>query len=69
MATISKERQGEIALTIIKDGIRKRGIELDGDKNRDVNAEAQRIGVKPEELLQFRETLYRELFEEAFPEK
>ena len=63
--TMTKERQGEIALIAIKAIIKRKGIQLNTMK-RDAHSEAQRLGISEIDFLEFQEIVCRELFEEAF---
>lgn len=67
--TMTKERQGEIALMYLKDRIRHDGIHII-DLKRKVHAKAKEIGISAEEAMEFVEIISRELLNEVFsPEK
>jgi hypothetical protein len=62
-------KMGEIALKVLKHQVRQKGIRFPKDAKREINQEAQNLGIKPEEAKQFIETIHRELFAEMYPEK
>lgn len=66
---ISKERQGEIALKYLKNKLRRDGVTIKPNMQRQTANEAKDLGISPEEAAEFAEMLVRELVEEAFPKK
>lgn len=66
---ISKERQGEIALLYLKNKLRRDGVTIKPNMQRQTGNEAKELGISPEEAAEFAEMLVRELMEEAFPKR
>lgn len=69
MVNLSKERQGEIALMILKAKLHHEGVRISKDQMRDLGNMAKKIGVSPAELKQFMQPLVQELVDEYFSEK
>ncbi|MFA6000034.1 MAG: hypothetical protein WC783_03610 [Candidatus Paceibacterota bacterium] len=63
------QRQGEIALAMVRYFIRKGGIELSRQKIRGASAMAKAMGISTEELMEFTRPLVVEFVEELFPTK
>lgn len=66
---ISKERQGELALMYLKAKLRREGVTIKPNMQRQTGNEAKDLGISPEEAAEFAEMLIREIVEEAFPKK
>lgn len=66
---MDSERQGEIALKVVKHLMRKRGITLSWSNMREFGNLAKEIGVPVEELKQFAKPLMQELLDECFSAK
>jgi hypothetical protein len=66
---LSEARKGEIALLALKHKLRKDGIRLTKDVQRDIGNGAKDIGIPYQEALEFYEGLVRELVEETFSPK
>jgi hypothetical protein len=66
---MSKERQGEIALLHLKNKVKNDGIRIGGNTLRQIHATAKELGIRPEEAVEFVETLTRELVEQTFGKK
>ncbi len=66
---MSKERMGEIALLYLKKKLRREGLNLKPNMQRESANEAKALGISPEEASEFLEILATELFAEAFPKK
>ena len=66
---MSKERQGEIALLHLKNKVKKDGIRIGENNLRQIHATAKELGIKPEEAVEFVETLIRELIDQTFGKK
>lgn len=60
------QRQGEIALLLIKRQLRKKGPRLSPDFRREIGQEAAQIGISTQELVDFVEPIFREMVEEMF---
>ena len=63
---LSKERQGEIALAILKAKMRSEGIPVGAHLQRTLTERAEELKIPPREFIQFIELLTRELVEETF---
>ncbi|MEK7169537.1 MAG: hypothetical protein AAB377_00140 [Patescibacteria group bacterium] len=63
------KRQGEIALKLVKQLMRKRGIQLSQDNMREFGNVAKAIEVPVEELKQFAKPLMQEFLDECFSAK
>lgn len=66
---MDKARMGELALARLKVTMRKNGIKAPADDKREAGQVASELGVKPEEVLHFIETIHREIFAEMYPDK
>ncbi len=66
---MSKERMGEIALMYFKQKLRREGLNLKPNMQREAGNQAKALGISPEEASEFLEILATELFGEAFPKK
>ena len=60
------QRRGEIAIMIVKNMLREKGIRLTPNYRRELGNEAKVIGVSAHELAEFVEPIVRELVEETF---
>lgn len=61
---MNKERMGEIAVLILKDQMRAKGLHfgpMEAEAKRQLPNDAQRIGITVDELKQFSRTVYQEL--------
>ena len=67
MATVTEVRKGEIALLMIKDLAKERGIPVSDLRQRSLS-EAKKYGITQGEYLDFIESISRELIDEAFGE-
>ncbi len=63
---LTEARKGEIALALLKDQIRSKGIRFGKDTRRHLNQEAKDANIPPDEMLEFTEGLCRELLDETF---
>lgn len=59
-------RKGEIALLVLKQKLRKEGIQLGPNFKRDIGNTAKDIGIPLEEAMELAEELTREYVEETF---
>jgi hypothetical protein len=66
---LSEARKGEIAVLVIKQMFRTKGIHLNRDLRREVGSKAKEVGVPFDELMAFGEELTRSLVEEVFNPK
>lgn len=66
---LSKERQGEIALMILKAKLRHEGVRISKDQMRDLGNMAKKIGVSVAELKQFMQPIVQKMVDECFSEK
>lgn len=63
------ERQGEIALKLLKHLMRKRGVQLSQSNMREFGNAAKAIDVPVEELKRFAKPLIQEVLDECFATK
>ncbi len=63
---ISKERQGELALLYLKNKLRREGVTIKLNMQRQTANEAKELGISPTEAAEFAEILVREIVDEAF---
>ena len=63
---MTPQRQGEIALKVLKHILRRRGINLNQEAMRDFGNVAKAIDVSVEELKEFSKPLYQEVLDECF---
>ncbi|MDD5738559.1 MAG: hypothetical protein PHY72_01360 [Candidatus Pacebacteria bacterium] len=63
---MTNERKKEIALLLIKQLFRQKGVRLTPDIRREIGNEAKAIGISLEETMEFTELIVRELVEETF---
>ena len=63
---LTKERKGEIALTLVKYKLKREALQLDNIKRRLASA-SKELGINVKELSEFTEELIRETVDEAFP--
>ncbi len=63
---MTPQRQGEIALKVLKHILRRRGINLNQEAMRDLGNVAKKIDVPVEELKEFAKPLYQEILSECF---
>jgi len=66
---LSDKRRGEIALLILKDRIYQEGAEVSAKTKRGIHSRAKKLGINPDELMEFGEELVRETVERVFPKK
>lgn len=66
---MSKKRMGEIALLYLKKKLRREGLTLKPNMQREVRNEAKLLGISSKEASEFLEILATELFVKAFPKK
>jgi len=66
MVNLSKVRQGEIALAIVKFHLTKKGVYISPDNSRELGNIAKAIGVSNEELIQFAKPLIQEILDKSF---
>ena len=59
-------RKGQIALLLIKNQLREKGVRLTPSLWIEVGEEAKTIGISIDEAMEFVELIVRELVEEAF---
>jgi hypothetical protein len=62
-------RKGQIALLLIKYQLRERGVRLTPNFRREVENEAKAIGISIKEVMEFMESIVRELVEETFAKR
>lgn len=63
---ISKIRQGELALLYLKNKLRRDGVTIKPNMQRQTAQEAKELGISAVEAHEFAEILVREIVEEAF---
>ena len=63
---MTEERKGEIAFALLKYRMRREGIRLTPEINRELGNMAKETGIPPEELKEFGRILFGELLEETF---
>jgi len=66
---LDSKRQGEIALTVLKCHLRKKGVTLSKDSMRRLGNVSKEIGMTIEELKEFFRPLVQELLDECFDGK
>lgn len=59
-------RKGQIALLLVKNALRVKGVRLIPNFKREVGSEAKAIGITVDEAMDFMESIIRELVEEVF---
>lgn len=59
------KRQGEIALLYLKDKLQSDGLKIQPDMRRQVLATARKLGISPEEAIEFAEILVRDFVEKG----
>jgi len=65
--TLTKERKGEIALTLLKHVISEKGLRLrPGQAIKDIKEEAKKLNIPEDEAIQFAEELIREIVNEIY---
>jgi hypothetical protein len=63
---LTKERQGEIALAYLKNKLRREGVKISPNMQRQIANEAKEVNIPLKEAQEFAEILVREIVEEAF---
>ncbi len=66
---LAPERQGEIALLLIKSHLRKKGLKLNQETRREIGNVGKEIGVSLEELLEFMRPLVEEITDGFFADE
>ena len=66
MKKLSKTRQGEIALALVKFYLAKKGVRLSPDISRELGNIAKAIGISNEDLRQFVEPLIQDILKKSF---
>ncbi len=69
MAGMSRERQGEIALKVLKYMLRQRGVTLSPDKMREFGNLAKETGIPVDELKTFAKPIFQEMLDDCFASK
>ena len=62
-------RKGEIALAVLKNQLRKKGLTIGPNFIRELGNAAKSVGVPKEEIIELAEELTRELVDEIFAKK
>ena len=63
---LSKERQGEIALMLIKAQLNSKSMPAPRDLKRELGNIAKEIGINLDELIEFAKPLYEEVISQGF---
>lgn len=63
---MDEARKGQIALLVLKKKLRDEGIRIKPDFRREAGNLAKDLGISVEEIVEFYESLIRELVEETF---
>lgn len=63
---LTKERKGEIALSLTKMRAKKEGLKLSQNTPREIGAAAKETGIPKKEMLEFFQELFQEMSEEIF---
>ena len=66
---LTKERMGEIALTLFKEKFRTKERTFDRGFKKELGNIAKNTGITLGELVEFRKTIIKELFKETFDEE
>lgn len=66
---MKKERQGEIAVLILKENIRQKGLNLRPVKKKEFRKKARRLGIPTKEAREFARILIHELVDEFLSPK
>ena len=69
MATMTKERQGEIALEVLKRMVRDKGIRLSSKTSGEIQEITRYCSFLTAEAMEFYEIIARELLEDVFHPK
>ncbi len=64
--TLTKERRGEIAYTVLKNLFDHKGVKLNRHLKREISNKAKEIGVPVNELWEFVKILIDDLYKETF---
>jgi hypothetical protein len=66
---MTTEREGEIALILLKESLLRNGVKLSDETVRDIKNKAKRLGISEEEAMEFAEKRVRELVDRVFAPK
>lgn len=62
---MTKERMGEIALLLVKKQLREKSLDSIKNLKRDAGNESKRLGIAPDEAIEFASVLCREVLSET----
>jgi hypothetical protein len=66
---MTTEREGEIALILLKESLLRNGVKLSDETVREIKNKAKRLGISEEEAMEFAEKRVRELVDRVFAHK
>lgn len=66
---MDEKRKGEIALLLVKNQIKEKGVRISQNLRRDIGNDAKNIGISTDEAMEFMELIVRELVEKTFAKK
>ncbi len=66
---LSEKRQGEIALVVLKEMVYEKGAEVSCKTKRGIHNRAKKLGIDPDELMEFAEEIVRATVNRVFPKR